>query len=244
MSNTYFQFKQFLVQQDQCAMKVTTDSCLFGAWVAELESKKPSGVHRVLDIGGGSALLSLLYAQKNPADKIDVIEIDPAAAEQAGQNLSASPWKDRLRVIQDDVRKFFPSGKYDLIISNPPFYENEILSKKETKNTAHHSDQLSLRELLNAIQNLLAPEGRFYLLLPYKRSKEINRLFKEKDLHIDKMILVKQTVNHFYFRIMLQGSLYSRLAKETKLEEISIWNEQKEYTHEFIRLLKEYYLHL
>ena len=124
MANPYFSFKQFTVRHDRCAMKVTTDSCLFGAWMAR-ELQQLSGIQDIWDIGTGSGLLSLMVAQKNNV-VIDAIEIDPAAAAQASENSSASPWSENIRIIHEDVRTADPGKKYDVIISNPPFYEREL----------------------------------------------------------------------------------------------------------------------
>ena len=236
MPNSYFQFKQFTVQQDRCAMKVTTDACLFGAWVSnEVES--------VLDIGTGTGLLTLMLAQNNPETKILAIEIDKDAAAQAANNINASLWKNRIEILEADVKAFSFPEKFDLIISNPPFYEKELRSETDTKNIAHHSENLTLKELLNIIKSISNPGGNFFLLLPYKRNEEIKKLLKDHQLHISKMIFVRQSVKHDYFRIFLKGNL-SLTAKETEFDEMSIWDEQQQYTNEFAELLNDYYLHL
>src|SRR5882724_12429409 len=122
MSNHFFQFKQFTIHQDHCAMKVTTDASLFGAWAEESVRSREPGVRNILDIGTGTGLLSLMLAQRINAD-IDAIEIDEAAAEQAIENTEASAWKERITVINADAKNYSFPKKYDCIISNPPFYE-------------------------------------------------------------------------------------------------------------------------
>ena len=224
-------------------MKVTTDACLFGAWVAEEVRSQESGVSRSLDIGAGTGLLALMLAQKNPEMKIDAIEIDKDAAEQAKINVGSSPWKEQINIIRDDVKEFSFEKEFDLIISNPPFYENEIQSATESKNVAHHSENLTLKELLVIIKDQLMKTGSFFLLLPYKRNDEIKKLFKDHELNISKILFVRQSVKHDYFRIFIKGSLIAE-EKETEFDEISIWNEKQRYTNEFVRLLKDYYLHL
>lgn len=227
-------------------MKVTTDACLFGAWAAGQVNRKKTKVNSLLDIGSGTGLLVLMCAQLNPEIEIDAVEIDPEAAKQAQDNADASPWKDRIFIMPGDARKMVETfcKDFDVIISNPPFYEKEIRSSSDTKNTAHHSDHLTLVELLDLIRHNLAKDGSFYLLLPYKRNDEIKRLFKGHELHITKMIFVRQSVKHDYFRIMLKGKRGRDENEETEFDEISIWDDKQQYTSEFIELLKDYYLYL
>src|SRR5687768_1369738 len=124
MPNPYFQFKRFTVHHGRCAMKVTTDSCLFGSWCAEEIRKDNKPDDALLDIGTGTGLLSLIIAQKNDC-LIDAVEIDTATAEQAKENLNASPFKEKIFIYNQDILKF-KNRLYDVIISNPPFYEKEI----------------------------------------------------------------------------------------------------------------------
>lgn len=244
MSNSYFQFKQFIIRQDKCAMKVTTDGCLFGAWVAGRIGNPEPEVREILDIGTGTGLLALMYVQKNLKAVVDAIEIDEAAAEQAAENVDASPWEDRLKIINADVRSFSFTHLYDVIISNPPFYENELKSDDKKKNIAHHSADLTLPQLLTAIKNNLSREGVFYLLLPYKRNEELQKLIKQHELALQEIVFVRQSVNHDYFRIILKGKRKPGAASETKIDEISITDEKGSYTKIFKNLLKDYYLHL
>lgn len=240
MSNNYFQFKQFTIHQDRCAMKVTTDACLFGAWLAEKINNQRSKAKNILDIGTGTGLLSLMLSQKADAI-IDAIEIDKDSFEQASENIKASPWAERINIIHDDARHYSFSYKYDIIISNPPFYENELKSDDKKKNIAHHGDDLSLKELLTIIKNNLVETGRFFLLLPYKRNDEIKKMFSGSDLSINEMVFVKQTDRHSPFRIMISGKLRKEEPAEILLDEIVIKDKTGQYTERFIVLLKEYY---
>jgi tRNA1Val (adenine37-N6)-methyltransferase len=247
MTNSFFKFKRFTVQQDRTAMKVTTDACLFGAWVAnEVKSNPASGgtkIKNVLDVGTGTGLLSLMFAQKSLSSFIDAIEIDKEACEQAEENVFGSPFATQITLINDDAKIFPFRKKYDIIISNPPFYENELKSIDQKKNIAHHHSGLLLSELLSVVKSNLATNGKFYLLLPYKRNDEIKALF-EKDLSILKIIFVRQSTKHDYFRIMLCGESKDENDTETMIDEISIWNDEQEYTNAFKELLKDYYLSL
>ena len=248
MANTYFQFKQFIIHQDRCAMKVTTDSCLFGAWVGE--KVRPSAsygskpeVLNVLDIGTGTGLLSLMIAQQS-CSTIDAIEIDKEAYDQAIENIEASPWADRINIIHGDANKFSDSTQYDVIISNPPFYEKELKSGNNKKNKANHDEGLLLEDLVNIIQRKLKPGGEFYLLLPCKRKDEIQNAFSKNKLAFSNKTLVKQSTQHPYFRIMISGKHQRDKNENFTCTELAIKNELNEYTPEFISLLKDYYLYL
>ena len=243
MPNSYFQFKQFTIHQDRCAMKVTTDACLFGAWIVNEVKSQKLKVENVLDIGAGTGLLSLMVVQKNPEIKIDAIEIDKDAAEQAQVNVGSSPWKEQINILQADVKGFSFEKEFDLIISNPPFYEKEIRSATDSKNIAHHSENLTLKELLAVIKDNLGKTGSFFLLLPYKRNEEIKKLLKDHELNISKILFVRQSVKHDYFRVFIKGSLNEE-EKEIDFDELSIKDDEQQYTKEFVSLLKDYYLHL
>jgi tRNA1Val (adenine37-N6)-methyltransferase len=240
MGNTFFQFKQFIIHQDRCAMKVTTDACLFGAWMAS-DIQKNKSAKTLLDIGSGTGLLSLMIAQKNPELQFDTLEIDAKTAGQAKENAESSPWKGSIRIFNEDATLFNAENKYDLIISNPPFYENELQSGNKQKNIAHHSEALSLNNLLNTIKNNISEAGDFYLLLPYKRNDEIERLFNKYGFSISYKVNVRQSISHSFFRIMIKAGLQNNSAIE---EEIPIKESNQQYTKEFTVLLSDYYLYL
>lgn len=239
MPNTYFQFKQFTVNQEHCAMKVCTDACLFGAWVAALGNRRQAIGGRILDIGAGTGLLSLMLAQKI-SGHIDAVELDKDAAGQALANFSDSPWKDRLHIIQGDIRHIDLSHQYDLIVSNPPFFENDLASPDDKRNLALHSSELSFEELIGVIKKQLSNDGRFAVLLPYHRQEVFKQLAKNEGFYLEEETNVKQTSAHSYFRSML---LFGISATETKINNIII-REGEVYHPEFVGLLKDYYLKL
>jgi tRNA1Val (adenine37-N6)-methyltransferase len=240
MGNSFFRFKQFTVQQGQAAMKVTTDACLFGAWAAKNISTDHSAAKDLLDIGTGTGLLSLMVAQQTNTT-IDAIEIDEQAAEQATANAAESPWKERITVLQGDARTFDSPKQYDVIISNPPFYENELKSGNIKKDTAHHDDGLTLQQLLLTISARLKENGTFYLLLPFKRYQEVLPMLRNAGMKLEKLCVVKQSVTHSFFRVMIAGGKKETIEQE---EEIAIKDDTDQYTTAFISLLKEYYLYL
>lgn len=118
MANDYFQFKQFTIRQERCAMKVGTDGVLLGAWTDVTHAR------RLLDIGTGTGLIAIMAAQRNPELIIDAIEIDPAAFEQARENANSTSWRERIHLFQGEVQAFAPPHKYDIIVCNPPFFIN------------------------------------------------------------------------------------------------------------------------
>ncbi len=246
MANPYFQFKQFTIQQDKCAMKVTTDSCLFGAWVTSLINNEKLIINNCLDIGTGTGLLTLMLSQKNSTTEFDAVEIDSDAAAQAQANADESPWKEKIVIMPGDAKDmaYTFAKKYDVIISNPPFYENELVSPNDQRSMAYHHSGLLLTDLLQIIKDLLQPEGRFYLLLTFKRSEEIKKLLANIGLHIHQMVLVRPSINHNYSRIMLEGKHLQHTMEETLHDEIAIKEGNGKYTPEFTSLLKDYYLYL
>lgn len=238
MANTYFQFKQFIIRQDQCSMKVTTDACLFGAWVSSC-LENINSVKTILDIGSGTGLLSLMLAQKIKSE-ITGIELQLVDYEQSVQNINGSAWNDRVHIFNADVKTFNFCNKYDAIICNPPFYENDLKGPSAGKNTAHHDNSLTINELLQIIYRQLNPDGRFYILLPSKREKYLIGLIESHALFINQIVRVKQTEKHAFFRIMIEGSY----EKSETMEKVITIKENSQYSAIFTALLKDYYLNL
>jgi Predicted O-methyltransferase len=232
MPNPYFHFKQFTVYHQHNAMKVTTDACLFGAWVADEMQNGKCKMKNVLDIGTGTGLLSLIIVQKNNV-RIDAIEIDKDSSDEAKENVLNSPWKENITVHYQDILKFQSGHLYDGIICNPPFYENEWTSDNSRKNTAHHSQHLSLKDVLIVVKTNLTSNGIFYLLLPAKRETKVKLMLDEMGLHIHKLITVNLSASNK--RIMISGS--KELVQEIETEQISVNGER------FKNLLKDYYLY-
>jgi len=223
-------------------MKVCTDACLFGAFAA---NRLPLTAHRLLDIGTGTGLLSLMLAQKNLNAVIDAVEIDEAAAEQAKENFNNSPWKERLNVHNTSIQKFanplIYQSKYDVIFCNPPFFENDLKSENKQRNLALHSNALSLEELISIVDSLLEKDGSFFCLLPFHRTKHFEELLMKSKLCVKEKVLIKQTPTHDYFRTMFWIDKFSTVFTQS---EIIIMKEKNEYSKGFRKLLGEYYLGL
>lgn len=221
-------------------MKVTTDACLFGAWAADKIESEKLKIENVLDIGSGTGLLSLMLAQKISAH-IDAVEIDELAAIEAASNFQQSAWKKNLHLHHTSIQKFQSNRKYDFIISNPPFFENDLKSNDIKKNIALHNTTLSLNELLYYIKLNLNSNGKFAVLLPYHRSDYFIKLCILENFYVAEKVLVKQTPQHSFFRAMI---LFSRNQSITKESEITFKKLTEGYTNEFTELLQPYYLYL
>ncbi len=219
-------------------MKVCTDSCLFGAWVADKIERKIIDPKSILDIGTGTGLLSLMVAQKSIA-KIDAIEIDENSFMQAKDNFVKSNWNSRFQVFHADIKNHFTNKKYDLIICNPPFYENDLRSSSKRKNIAKHHDSLTLEDLVQAIKFNLADDGNFTVLLPLHRIEYFKKLALENNFYFKNELLIKQTPRHSCFR----GILFFGTQKEVvATNELVIKDIEGNYTEKFIFFLKDYYL--
>jgi tRNA1Val (adenine37-N6)-methyltransferase len=219
-------------------MKVCTDSCLFGAWVADKIEKKVINPKTILDIGAGTGLLSLMLAQKSNAI-VNAVEIDKNSYEQTKENFASSQWYQQLQAFHKDIKEWKANQKYDFIISNPPFYENDLKSNSLHKNVAKHHEKLTLKELIRCMKNNIADNGNFAILLPYYRIEYFQSIAAENGFYLQEKLVVKQTPRHSFFRgILLFGT------KETsKLQsELIIKNDDGNYSNEFQRLLQDYYL--
>ena len=218
-------------------MKVCTDACILGAWF----SAKIPNYTTVLDIGSGTGLLMMMLAQRSQAE-IHGIEIDPAAYVQLQENTSQNDWQKRLKVFHGDARSFQFPLKYDFIISNPPFFENDLLSTDDREQVAKHSKHLSLEALIEVIASNLQPHGAFGILLPYHRWEAFNKLATQQHFSLTEKLIVRHTPKHAPFRAILH---YTRNADHFAPDiELIIQQQNGGYTPEFVELLKDYYLHL
>lgn len=234
MPNTYFRFKEFIVHQDKAAMKVCTDACILGAWTAVRIKNK----NKILDIGAGTGLLSLMLAQKSAA-AIDAIELVGDSADQAKENISKSPWPAQIRLTEGDIRISSLDADYDFIISNPPFYESDLWSPEEKKNKAKHNQSLRLDELIIYINSHLSESGSFSVLLPFHRMKYFETLAKENGFFLQERLDIRQTPAHNHFRSI--GLFNRQEATHVISDELTIKNEKGRNSIEFAELMRDYY---
>ncbi|WP_290713283.1 methyltransferase [Flavihumibacter sp. CACIAM 22H1] len=220
-------------------MKVCTESCLFGAWLADFF--RDQELDAALDIGTGTGLLSLQLAQQVKVKSIDAIELDPAASKQATANFQASAWNQSLHCIQGDVLNYSFEKKYRLVFSNPPFFEQSLLSADRGINLARHEAALGLTALADLAANLLEADGWLALLLPYLRADAMVEQALKAGLTLRKRTNVCQTEKHGPFRSML---LFKKDgATETTTDQVLI-RQNGSYSAAFTQLLQPYYLYL
>ncbi len=233
MPNPQFAFKQFRVQQDRCALKVGTDGVVLGAWANVEEAK------RILDIGTGTGLLALMAAQRAPGARIDAVEIDEAAAEQAAENVAASPWADRVRVHRMDVRRMRASEPYDRILCNPPFYAGEMDAADARTGVAKHSGELTFEQLIEAVRTLLAEDGRFACIIPLNREAELLELAEVAWLGVERRCVLHYLEGRPPKRVLLELVRGGGAAVE---EELTVEHAPGAFTEAYRTLLKDFML--
>jgi len=236
MSNPCFAFKLFTIYHDKCAMKVGTDGVLLGAWV----NVKAAG--RILDVGTGTGLIAIMMAQRCDA-LIDAVEIDEKASIQAMENVASCPWKERITIHHDTFQHFagLPSFRYDVVVSNPPFFRNSLKPPLKSRSIARHDEELSYENILFCTSQILEPDGRLAIIVP---ANEIDRLTETAYFHKlfpSQLLNVRPVPGKNYTRCLAE---YTRNRNQICIENDLIIkrNDAEEYTDDYIALIKEYYL--
>ena len=229
-----FRFKQFSVLNDKSAMKVGTDGVLLGAWT------DVTGAKKVLDIGTGTGLIALMIAQRSNAE-ITGVEIDHDAACEAEHNFAVSSWQNRLNVVEKNFIEYVETckEKYDIIVSNPPYFVNSLECSDEKRLQARHTGTLSYEQLIKGAASLLAENGSICLITPIEVEDLLNSIVEGARLYICKKVYVSSVVGGAAKRILWQ---ISRRKESCAVDSFSIEISRHVYTDEYIALTKEYYL--
>ncbi|MXV37164.1 methyltransferase [Flavobacteriaceae bacterium Ap0902] len=231
-----FKFKQFQIQQQNAAAKVGTDGVLLGAWVDLIP--KPA---TILDIGTGTGLIALMLAQRSPNSQITAIEIDDRAYKQAQFNFEHSPWAHHLRVLHTALQDYTPSTKYDLIISNPPFYKEDVLSKNQRRDKARNVKHLPFDLLIKKSVSLLSHKGQLAVIIPYDSEQPFIDLSKRHNLYPIEVCRVKGNPKAPVKRSLL---LFGKNESNVNSHELIIEELRHVYTSDYINLTKDFYLNM
>jgi len=232
-----FQFKQFNINQERCAMKIGTDAVLLGAWCPI--NNNPFSI---LDIGAGTGILSLILAQRSNASQIDAIEIEENAYEQCVENFEASHWGDRLFCYHASLNDFInePEDQYDIIISNPPFYSEDYKTDNSQRDLARFQDALPFEALVKATTLLLSENGIFTVIIPFKEENRLLNLCAQAELFPIKMTRVKGTPTGPIIRSLIAFKRYE--LPVLSANELVIETSRHVYTEAYTKLTRDFYL--
>jgi len=228
-----FKFKQFEVDQSNCAMKINTDGVLLAA-LAESESPK-----RILDIGTGTGVLALMMAQRFPIAKIEAVEIDELASATAGRNFQSSVFYERLTISNVAIEHYSTTEKFDLIISNPPFFVNDLKNTEEKKGIARHASDRFFKDLITKVDEILNSDGSFWFILPVKQAELLIENAKKLKLYPSKIIQLHSDISKPVFRFIVSLSRNNQYILE---EHFYIYEAEKTYTNAYKELLKAFFL--
>lgn len=241
-----FTFKQFVVHQSRCAMKVGTDGVLLGAWA------HVASCRHILDLGTGTGLVSLMAAQRSRAH-IVAVDLDADAVAQAADNVAASPWSERISVLQADARTLgcegspwaesFPSGTpaplFDAILCNPPFFAHSLKSPDAARTMARHTDTLSFDELAHTAARLLAPRGELSVVIPYDRAHDMTVSTACNGLFATRQTLIVPVQGGKPKRILMA---FTREGAPHTPDTLCIHDAQHRYTPSYVSLVEAFYL--
>lgn len=236
MGCDFFRFKKFTIHQDKCAMKVGTDGVLLGAWT------DPRLATKIADIGTGTGLIAIMLAQKSNAS-VTGIEIDTGAATQAKENMSNTLWKDRLNVIEADIKDYYPhhEAEFDLIVSNPPFFNENTKGYSEKRNIARHTDGLSFGLLVEAVSFILKEDGRFSVIIPATSAQEfISEAIRHK-LSLTRKTEVITKLGTPAKRVMMEFCKNTSNNATTECSQLLL-SENGNKSQEYINLTSDFYL--
>ena len=235
MANSWFQFQQFRVQQDRCAMKISTDAVLLGS-IAQCHSPK-----QILDIGTGTGVIALMLAQRFPEAQVTALEIDPEAAAQAAENFEGSPFADRLHLIPTALQDFSADASFNLIVSNPPYFPDHLKSSDPKRNLALHTDCLSFEALLSHAGPMLSPSGQFWAILPPRQMEDFCKLAEDVLLYPNSKFQIQDAPSKPVHRELVSFSKTKNLPP-IKTRGYSLKNEDGTYTEDYRQLISGFLL--
>jgi len=233
--NKLFHFKQFSVRHDRSGMKVGTDGVLLGAWTRVTNAK------HILDIGTGTGVIALMLAQRTYDATFDCVEIDKEAYDDATENIASSSWTDRIRVHHNSIQAFNSPTKFDLIVSNPPYFQNSFKPPDAKRGVARHTQQLTFTELLNIAKKFLAPSGKLSLILPYTEGKEFITLASNDSFYCSRKWSFRTRAEKPIERWLLE---FSRIKEAQEEGEILLYENGDEWSDGYKSLTRDFYLKL
>jgi tRNA1Val (adenine37-N6)-methyltransferase len=233
MPNPYFKFKQFTIWHDKCAMKVGTDGVLLGAWA------NTNNIKRVLDVGTGTGLISLMIAQRSPNAIIDAIEIDEIAFLQAKNNFLNSIWSDRINAICCDFKKYTSQEKYDLIVSNPPYFVDALKSPDQQRSLARHVGSLNYESLFATASKFLSETGTIDIIIPAEAENSIIDIaWKHKFFPVRKLNVYTKPSKQCR-RILFSFSFQEKKCED---QDLHIKLTDNQFSNEYNLLTRDFYL--
>ncbi|HNV30070.1 MAG TPA: methyltransferase [Cyclobacteriaceae bacterium] len=228
-----FQFKKFSVKHDRCTHKVGTDGVLLGAWA------DTQNVTRVLDVGTGSGVIALMLAQRTLPDvSIDAIDISIKDCEQATENINASPWPEKVRIINQAIQTY-ESEPYDLIVTNPPYFIDSTKPPAEERTRARHTETLSPYELLLHAKRLLSPYGKFCIILPNVEAQSLVSLALKQGWYCTRLCEFRARINKTTERVLFQ---LQQQKQETVKESLILYEQDEEWTVAYKNLTRDFYV--
>lgn len=236
MSSPYrqlFRFKKFDIYQDDAEMKVGTDAVLLGAWSFKKNPKN------ILDVGTGNGIIALMLAQRFPNTQIDAVEIDTKAALQAQHNFQISKWNKRIKIYNENFLSFKPQTSYDFIISNPPFFDEQVLSGNLSRDTARHTLQLNLEQLVKKSIEISTQNFTLQLILPIDKLSHLEEIIRKHSLYINKLMYIKGRESATIKRLLVALSFQKTFLS---VQTMIIEKKRHIYTDDYINLTKDFYL--
>lgn len=238
MANDYFSFKQFTIHQDRCAMKVGTDGVLLGVLAPTIDSG------RILDIGTGTGLVGIMLSQRCPQAMVTGVELDANAAKQAEENATSTGWN--IKIINKSIQDFSSQceEKFDLIVSNPPYFINSLKAPEKNRNTARHTDELSFEELIESAEKLLSEEGKFSVIIPYSEEENFIGIANKRNLIAVSSVRIIPKVGKDPKRSVITFcKCKNKINCNINVTELVIEKEERHcYSDEFKKLTADFYL--